>query len=344
MTRFLRAAALAASAALCACNTISSESANLLSMYLENAAQYYDGRHYQRAIQQWDQALQLDPDNEKARLGQAMALYQMGTVDSLEAIEPLAEATRRIDAMREEDFGAQQWKIELATGLVHQRWCVIYERKLLRLAADGERGVPVDPATLETSRREFQRHLALAEEGFTNSLDAPADDPNDPLTCWLGLARTSAWRGDLERSLKYANLYLEQVVKSESFWTESAKRYPTEAPIYEAKRAGARLQEAETRDLMGAVLVKLGRADEAEKNLSRVIELFPERATAYLNRGVLRQDRGDHDLARSDFERFLAYTSLPETDPAILEATRRLAEVKARLAAEDAAGRSAPPR
>lgn len=330
---------------LAGCNTVSSENEELLKSYLENAAQYYDGGHFLRAYQQWDQAIAIDSSNEKARLGQAMALYQLGRMESVEAIKPLTEATQRVDELQHEDFDKDQWKVELAVALVHLRWCDIYDRKLRRISEEEKKGVAPDKDTQAISRREFDRHLDISEAAFRKAVAGPEKEPRDRLTCWLGLARIAAWRNDLETSLDYANRYLDTIVKSKKLWKDAAERFPKEAPIYEAKFGGAQMQEADLRDLMGAVLFRLGRTDEAEQQLNLVIEMFPQRATAYLNRGILRQMRGEDDLARSDLKKFLSYTELPENDPSILEATRRLAEVGVRLAAQDERDREpAPPR
>lgn len=325
------------------CNTISSDQEQLLSTYLENAAEYYDGGHYQRAYQQWEQALAMDSDNQKARFGQAMSLYQMGRVDSLKAVQgPLTEATERLDALRLEDFDRDQWKVELGVAMVHGRWCEIYERKLRAMAEQQKKGIPRDEKMLATVKAELARHMATSEQAFKNVLDGAEKDPRDRLTCWLGLARIAAWRDDLPGSLAYAKLYLGQVMRSKQLWKDSAEKYPKEAMIFVEKEKGAAMQEADLRDLMGAVLFKLGRPDEAEAEVNKVIEMFPQRASAYLNRGILRQMRGDDDLARSDFKRFLNYADLPDTDPSILEATRRLAEVEGRLAAQDELDRTGP--
>ena len=93
---------------------------------------------------------------------------------------------------------------------------------------------------------------------------------------------------------------------------------------------------------MGAVLYKLGRMKESEEQVDIVLKTFPQRATAYLNRGILRQTRGEDDLARSDYRKFLSYTELPDGDPSILECTRRLAEVEGRLEEQGLLERAEP--
>jgi len=328
-------AAVLAASSLAGCGGVSSDNQAVMSLYLENAAEYYDGGDFQRAFQQWGKALEIDSGNEKARLGQTMALYQLGRVNSVEAIKPLTDATQRVNELRNDDFDKDQWKIELAVALIHQRWCDLFNRKIRKIELDQEKGVPPDTKQLESSKHEFAKNLGIAEQAFKNVLAGAEREPRDRLTCWLGLAMICAWKDDLKGSLEYAQLYVDQAIRSEKLWKDSGERYPKEKVIFDAKLKGAQMQEADLRELMGAVLVRLGRLDEAEKEINLVITMFPRRASAYMNRGILLEARKEDDLARADFKKFLAYTDLPETDPMILEATKYLTEAEARLALQE---------
>jgi tetratricopeptide (TPR) repeat protein len=333
--RHPRRALLACVLALCACSTPGPK--NQLGLYLENAANYYDSGHYLRAYQQWEQALLVDEGNDKARLGQAWALYQIGRAEDKDALGPLGEAEKRFDELRRESLGGQHWKAELGYALVQQRWLELYDRKVRRLRFTAQSGAPADPAEMATAKAEFDRRLLLAESSYRGVLGGSEREPTDQLTCWLGLAQIQAWRGDLPDALEYANKYLTVVERSKKLWTDAIERFPRDAPIYEAKLKGAKSQEAELRDLMGNVLFKLGKPAEAEAELDKVIAIDPKRAATYLNRGVIRHDRGDWDLARSDLRRFLTLSPLPEGDAVVVEAARRLAECERMLAASEAA-------
>lgn len=330
----LPAIALGAVLALAACNSLSSENEGQLSLYLENAAGYYEAGQYERAIQQWQQALVIDSGNDQARLGQAMAYLQKGRFESPDSVGFLVEAEKRLEVLRHEDLEEGQWKAELGFALAQERWCELYDRKLRRLELDAEAGKQPDPATIATAKREFESHLVAAARSFQSVLSGEEKEARDKLTCWLGLARVAAWRDDLPKSLEYARLYETQILRSKKLWTDAIEKYPRETAIYQAKLSGAEMQEGELRDLMGICYFKLGNLDKAEEELTKVITLFPERAPAYLNRGIVRETRGDLDLARGDYKRFLVLTDLPETDPSIVEAERRMAGVKAKLESE----------
>src|SRR5687767_15486280 len=112
MIRRLPALFLAA-AALAACNTTGAKDSEIAAIHLENAAQYYDTAHYDRAYQQWEKVLELEPDEEKALLGQAMALYQMGREPSTKGVEKLAQAEVRLERLRKSgELGDMTWKAE----------------------------------------------------------------------------------------------------------------------------------------------------------------------------------------------------------------------------------------
>jgi Tfp pilus assembly protein PilF len=332
-------------ASLAACNSLSSETEGELATYCDNAEQYFEGGEYQRAYHQWEQALKLDPSNEGARLGQAMCLYEAGRAESPESIKPLVEATERLEKLNSENFGKNQWKVELGVALAHQRWCDLYDRKIRKIAEDEKRGVAPDAAELATAKREFESHLDVAERAFKSVLAGDEKEPRDRLTCWVGLAQVAYWRGDLATSLKYANLYLDQVLRSKKFWKDQADKATnvSNTNLFKGKQSGAQLQEADLRELMASVLYQMGKTEEAAKELDTVIDMYPQRASTFMNRGILRQAQGDDDLARSDYRKFLALTELPDNDPSIIEANRRLSEVERRIVAQEARDAGLPP-
>ncbi len=334
-SRLLALLVLAALAA--ACGTLTKADRKQLSLYLENAANYYDRGHYERAFQQWDRARSIDAENEKARLGQAYALWRLGQNLTPEGVARLTESERRFDVLVDEPLGDQGWKAQLGYGLVHEQWVDLFAE---RIAIDDVRrvqGDPVDEAQAAENRRQKLIHVAKAEAGFRAVLDGPQQEMVDQLTCMLSLAKLAWHRDDLEATLTHARQYETAVVRSKDLWRDGMARFPADAAIYEAKIYGAELQEAELRDLQANVLYKLGKQDEALAELDKVIALQPKRSDAYLNRGQLHEERELWDLAASDYRRFLQLTELPETDATVLDASRRMLRCQAEADRERAA-------
>jgi tetratricopeptide (TPR) repeat protein len=321
-----------------ACGSVSTsgdEDRNRLATYLENAANYYDQAHYARAYQQWQQALDVEPDNVKGRLGQAMALYQLGRAPTREGLVALTRAEAALTDLLDDDLDGQEWKAELGYALVQDQWVQLYDRKIRLSERDIADEKVVDRERLAADRKELLRRIALGERTFRDILAGEEQEKRDRLTCIMSIARLTFLRGDLEESLVWCGAYESEVDKSKAFWRDAAARYPKERPIYESKVAGAERQEAELRDLMGSVLYKLRRFEAAEAELDKVLVLDPKRATAYLSRGIVRQERGDWDRARADYVEFLERARGDDDDPAIREAGARLFEVEALVKAED---------
>lgn len=310
-----------------ACAHVTDEDRQVITVYLENAAQYYDAGHYLRAYQQWGRVLELDDGEERARLGQGMALYQLGREESADGVARLAAAEDALGKLRNGEIAAS-WKADLGFGLVQLRWAELYARKTRKFEADLKEGREVDAAEVALCRAEVPKRVSAAESSFRSVLENPETEPNFHLTCWLGLARSAAARGDWAATVDWARRYEKKVVESKTFWSKQGQEYAT-------RLLGAELQEVELRDTMANCLYKLGRHDEAESELDRIVQIAPNRAAAYLNRAQLRKQRGAWDLARSDFRQFLARSDLPKDSPARLDAEKLLVECEDALAAED---------
>ena len=332
----LRLLLLSAAFVLTACQSVvGTGDRGRLALYLENAAQYYDQAHYERAYHQWDKALEIDPLNDKARLGQGMALYQMGRFEETEAVPRLAAAEERLEELRHEDLDGQEWKAELGYGLVQDRWVQLYDRKIRQLEARRAKTGETDEAELGVAREQLTRRIGLAERSYKSVLGGGEQEAQYQLACLMGLAKMAALRGDYDECLGQARLYEEHVVKSKRLWRDAMERFPKDAPLYEQKLRGAEQQEAELRDVLGNVLFKLGRMEDALAELDTVIDLDTTRASAYLNRGIVRQRLGHWDLARQDLRTFLAMTESGPDDPSVVEASERLAAVEVELDLEN---------
>jgi tetratricopeptide (TPR) repeat protein len=264
-----------------------------------------------------------------------MCLYQLGRAPGREGLERLIQAEAALADLLDDDLDGQEWKAQLGYGLVQQRWVRLYDTRIRLSEQDKKENIPVDEKELRENRRELARRISLAESTFTDILSSGDQAVRDRLTCLVSLASLTFMRNDLEASLAHCREYEKQVTLSKDLWTDAAARFPKERPIYEAKIDGAERQEAELRDLMGSVLFKLRRFDDAEKELDIVLTLDETRASAYLSRGIIRQERGDWDRARSDYTQFLSRCGLPDNDPNVREATSRLLQVEELVDAED---------
>jgi len=309
--------------------------------HVENAQRLYDGHHYRRSLQQFNKALALDTENQAALLGRAWCLLflaeQRARSGDRQADDTLAETELAFADIVELDYGANQFKITLGLGKVH----VIYG-DLYAARADLLEGRSVARTSSET--QDIAWHATIKERnteyskarGYFKAVLAQKDNAGarDNLTALIHLARIAVIKRDYAESLVYAERYLSQVEQSKNLWVESSVRFPRDKGIWEAKLAGAVTKEIEVRDLIADILYKLGRLELAEKELTQLIFLSPERTDSYLNRGIVRDELGRKEEALEDYRSFMvraARLDLEATDKRVLKATERIIELEKEL-------------
>jgi hypothetical protein len=278
------------------CQTVTGEDRQVASAYLENAAQYYDAGHYLNAYQQWNKALAFDPEDERAQLGQAMALYQLGRDTSKEGMARLAESEKRLDSLRAGGLGDQSWKAELGYALVQQRWAELYDRAVRIQTASSASNTPQNPATLATRRQSFATIAlgSLVPQGSTTRGRTELQD--DP---WLGLANDGAARRDRASA------------------GAASTRSRSSGPVSSGRNSRRRMTrlfgawpKVELRDVLGNTLFKLGQFGD-----QRLTAWWrSSREPAPMGTRVLRESRGAWTL-RAGLLSLPQLTDLTADDP-----------------------------
>ena len=325
---------LAAAAAACASDA-DREDLGVLT-YIHNAQGYAEGAHYDQALAQFRRALELDPANRKALLGEATSLYWIGAEDNPSAGDSILEAEEKFAALSASDYGENGWKVDLGRGLVDARLSDLWGRKadLARGAAEGGDGAAL--AALREAESQRDAHETRAVEAFRAVL-AVTDQPlaRNNLTALFFLASRSAMRArdaaGYDEAVGYFRRYTKEVEKSRDLWEEMKKREPRLADLYEAKRQAALRQEIELRDLVADIHFKRHDHEASIAELDRVIALDPYRAEAFFNRGRNQEELGRFGAAADDYRRFLKVTDLPAGSAQVLEAAERMALCEKRV-------------
>ena len=342
LARPVRAALLAALAAT-APGCVSDDRENLgAQVYLHNAQGYMEGGHWEQALTQFRRALELDPDNRKALLGEATSLYWIGTGENSAAGRALEEAERRIAALDPDSYGDQDWKVRLSAGMIHARLAELWRRKADRARTPAAAGDAAAAEALAAAERAFARHDSESAARFREVL-AEADEPlaRNNLEALRSLAGREALRAstteEYEEALGYLRRYESEVSKSRGLWIEMKKREPEYAEIYDRKLRRAERQEVELRDLIANLHFK--RRDHAASlaEIDRILAIDPGRASAWLARAQNHEEIGRWGDAADDYRRFLELTDLPPASDPVLRATERMAKCE-----ENARGRQSP--
>ncbi|MCU0725729.1 MAG: tetratricopeptide repeat protein [Planctomycetes bacterium] len=309
------------------------------SFYTNNAQAYIDGGHYERALQQFDRALEIDEDNQLALVGRAWTYVMLGEAQILRGVKAGAEniqlALAEFEELEGDDFGPASYKIDLGYGKAHLLMAELYERRadLLRSAVE-RRPDPQKEAARSAADESRLEHYREATTYLARVLEAK-DNPlaKDDLTALLLMARINVGRQDYAGALIYTERYLEQVRRSKSLWLDAIRKYPSDEKLYEAKLAGAVAKEVPARYLISSALFKLGRVENAETELNEVLLLDPFVAGAWLDRGIVREQLGKNEEAIRDYREFLTHAArlgLTEDDPRVVEAAARIANLTTR--------------
>jgi len=340
----VRLVSLVLAVALAACSSSSNEysqDAHTAQFHIENAQRLYDGNLYRKALSQFDKALALDGENQAALLGRAWCLLflaeQRARSGDRKADDTLAEAELAFQGLKEFDYEANSFKIDLGLGKVHVIYGDLYaaradmlERRALELTASETQ----DLARL-TTIKERDTEYGKAQKYFKAVLALKDNSgARDNLTALIHLARIAVIQRDYAEALVYAERYLAQVETSKNLWVQSSVRFPRDKAIWEAKLAGAVTKEIEVRDLIADILYKLGRLELSEKELTQLIFLSPERPDSYLNRGIVRDELGQKKEALDDYLSFLRRAARLDMDPEdrrVLKATERIIELEREL-------------
>jgi tetratricopeptide (TPR) repeat protein len=317
------------------------DDAYTVEFFNNNAQHYYDGGDYTRAMQQFEKALELEPSNEVALLGQAWCQVFLAEGNILRgdplAADLLERARDSFAALSEEDLDQNQYKVDLGFGKVHVLYGDLYTARVDLIKSELVHRPEGDPlaGTLRTTEAQRLESYTQARVLFESVL-ANEDDPGarDNLTALIQLARIAVIQKDYAGALLYAERYRQQVRRSKELWVRSMKDFPEDKPIWEMKLAGAVAKEVEVLDLIANAYYKLGQLELARDELDRLLLLDPYRTDAYLNRGILRQSLGDARGALEDFQEFMrraAGLDLEYTDHRVIEATRRIMAIEKEL-------------
>lgn len=314
-------------------------------VYLHNAQGYAEGGHWDQALSQFRRALELDPSNPKALLGEATSLFWLGMGETQAAGRSIQEAEEKFAALDPDDYGDQGWKVRLTGGMIHARLAELWTRKADLVRASADAGDPVAREELRASEEKATRHDETAAALFREVLAGESDPlARNNLTALFFLATRSALRastaGAYEEALAYFHRYESELKKSKDLWISMKKREPEYEGIYDAKLKNAERQEVELRDLMANIHYK--RKDHAASlaELDRILAIDPRRARAWLARAQNHEEIGRWGDAADDYRRFLELTDLPAGNSDVIRAVDRMAscERRARDGAPDDGG------
>lgn len=322
---------LAGGLAGCGGKKLSAEDrAQRISVHTESAALYINMGEFERAVDQAQRGLELDPENFLLRLYLGRSLQKIGGTNEILAAE---KVFRSLPAQK--DF-----RVPLGLAEVLERKGLAFDEAADAIAAGQRFTQAVDREARVAELRAQAR--AAWEESNTRYEAALALEPGD-LEILAGLARVAALDGRFERSLEWAAVLLETLAGDRRFWRARLEQ-PNLAPADQERI----LRQVRVLDDLAITVRRkaaslereLGRPAAALAQLDAVLELDPTLAAVHAARAQVLASLGRHREAIVAIDRFLEHSGhLPFESPDVQQAYRlRTAWERAVLDAERGAG------
>jgi tetratricopeptide (TPR) repeat protein len=299
------------------CCALSQEELDQIADYRQRAALYYGDNDLARAEDQARRGLEIDPENGELQHLLGRTLLKRGDPTSVQRARGHLELAYDV----EDDF-----KTAYSLGEYHLR----HAELLLSSAAVLEMRIgdmkKPDPSILRSMEADIKTRKEKAEDHLTDALtylNQALGARQEWVEALQHLASTYAHLhrdqdaldaiqdlcGILQRSRnnKNSSLTTQQFkVPEEQFWRDSLMRDIA--------------WEVEARGLAASILMNGKRWREAETELTAILNLAPDRANEYFNRGLARYYLGKLPDAAGDMRSFLGKTRLPKNSEQVSQA------------------------
>jgi tetratricopeptide (TPR) repeat protein len=301
-------------------------------LYLETALRYYDLEDLDRAQDQADRGLELEPDNERLRLIKGWTLQRRGT----------PEAVLRAERIFRGLLSTKDYRVSLGLADSLERKGTVYDGASRKIRA-GERYTDA-PDPEERARELAQLAQDSWEEAIQRYEETLEQRPDERLAL-AGLARVTALLGRDTESLAWSDALLGDLQDAVEFWKRNLERADLtarEEDTYRALLADNIRLEIKTR-LHAAVIARRMKANDiALENLNRILELDPKQTGVQSRRAQLLFEVGDYEGALAAIERFLTLSTDEFDHPDIRRAMNMRSDCEEHLAAAAKAEVDAP--
>lgn len=305
----------------------SSEDRDRLALFQANASLYYEGKRYDQALVEVEKGLEIDPYDYRL-LSTAGWCWLFKAEGSEELLLRSEQYFDDLYASRSpEDHGPP---VLLGYALCKQRLGVIHDRRARQLTAEAQ-GIALDEAAKVVREARATEHagkarayLASATKGF----EALVEREETLRFAYKGLMEISVLEGDYQNAVYYGDLCLQRIDRVKSNLLRIIET--TQLAAYEREKRAERdeliAQELRVRSALAEMHFRQENYRGAVEHLDMLLVWDPSRDTDYYNRGRAYEALGEHERARSDYDKFLQVTELPMNNERVQHAwnyTRR---------------------
>ena len=298
-----------------------------LGAYLENALRYYEQRDYDRALHQVRQGLSVDRRNERFLLMLGKIHLLRGTKEDLAIAEQVFERHPE----------PKDYRVQLGLGEANERLGLLKAESAEAIRSGEAYTEHPDPEERAVElTRQAREHWERAYQAYEDSLELFRGEVGTV----NGLVRVSALLKREHESIEWSRELLDVIAESTRLrrleLEDSDIGAGRERDVLDSIRANEEVAIG-THLHVANLYFRMGLLEEAADELSRVIEIDPERAAAYSQRAQVLFELGRYALARDSIDRFLRLSTDRSFDDPDIRRAYEL-EARCRAALTDAEG------
>lgn len=284
----------------------------LLGVYLENALYYVELGDWERVIDQATRGLELDPDNQRFQLMFGRAHLMRGERESIQMAIDMFEQMDNQD-----DF-----RVQMSWGAAVERKGVFYDEAADAVRSGRRATEAADPiARADELRAEARGFWEEAQAHYLRSIELSSGQP-EPLN---GLVRTSAYLGDLEESMHWAEELIDAVRASQRLVSmqmdETDMTAAKESRLFRDQRSNREL-ETKARLHIATLQRRLGNPAAAVEQFDEIVALDPKLAQAHSLKAQVLYEMGEYRRAKDAITVFLEMKARTSSfdDPEVIRA------------------------
>ncbi len=300
-----------------------------LGLYLENSLRYYEMGDLDRAQDQAQRALKLDPKNERFLLMLGKIHLNRDTTEDILIAERIFERHPN----------QKDYRVKLGLGAALERKGTLEDQASVAIRSGQRYTDHADPERRAEELEELaKKHWKRAYQQYELAIAYHSGE----IAATNGLIRTSGLLGWDARSIEWARALIKALGASTTVRRLELEEVAIDAEHERKLRASIRANTdltVQSHEYVAEIYYRMGRKDDALEELSRVIELDPERNLAYSRRAQLFYEAGQYLAAKDSIQRYLRLsTDLPFEDENIRGAYELLTQCEVALASGGSGG------
>ncbi|MFO1051900.1 MAG: tetratricopeptide repeat protein [Planctomycetota bacterium] len=301
----------------------SREERDRLNFFKQNAGAYFLSDSYEQALDMARRGLQIEPEDYELLITSGLCHLQKAAGNTRD----LEEAERFLKrAFDQRSFEENRPEAILGYATVEQRLGIDHDRRARLLTAELARPdlQEGDRLTKDAQAKSHAERAKLYWGEARRALQVLLQRQEMLRFAHKGLMEIAVEFNDYDTAVKEGLACLAENKKAQDRVNDVIKETPVASEEIRARSTLQELldQEKRVRASLAEMHFRTKHFKESVEQLDVLLQLDPTRTEDYYNRAVALENLGATEGARRDFEKFLANTSLPQSNDRVVHAQR----------------------